>query len=87
MIAFERVCKAVVGGRLQCARMTERFIDIKEVTRIVLYKRGAIYKFVSEGTFPKPTKLGPRKVGWSVRRHINWNRLAPDLTECRAHLD
>jgi len=52
--------------------MTERFIDIKEVTKIVLYKRSAIYKFVAEGTFPKPTKLGPRKVGWALSEIMDW---------------
>jgi len=26
--------------------------------------RSSIYKFVSEGTFPKPVSLGVRAVGW-----------------------
>ena len=35
--------------------------DVEAVTGL---SRSTIYKWMNEGSFPKPVKLGPRAVGW-----------------------
>ena len=41
--------------------------DVEALTGL---SRSTIYKFMRDGTFPKPVKLGPRAVGW-VEDHID----------------
>ena len=33
-------------------------MDLKEVSRSVCFKKTTIYKWMKEGTFPKPIKIG-----------------------------
>lgn len=41
-----------------------RIIRLAEVKTATGLGRSSIYKFISEGTFPKPVSLGTRAVGW-----------------------
>ena len=41
-----------------------RIIRLKEVIDSTGLARSTIYKYISEGTFPKPVSLGDRCVGW-----------------------
>lgn len=34
--------------------------------------RSSIYKFIAEGSFPKPVRLGPRAVGFIEKEVDNW---------------
>lgn len=34
--------------------------------------RSTIYKFISQGTFPKPIPLGDRCVGWLESEIMDW---------------
>ena len=39
--------------------------------------RSTIYKWMNEGSFPKPVKLGPRAVGWREADINDWlNKLS-----------
>jgi prophage regulatory protein len=41
-----------------------RIIRLKEVIDSTGLARSTIYKYIGEGTFPKPVSLGDRCVGW-----------------------
>lgn len=41
-----------------------RIIRLKEVMGLTGLARSTVYKYVSEGVFPKPVSLGGRCVGW-----------------------
>lgn len=41
-----------------------KIVRLAEVKKMTGLGRSSIYKFVSEGTFPKPVSLGVRAVGW-----------------------
>ncbi|MGC3094884.1 AlpA family transcriptional regulator [Pseudomonas aeruginosa] len=41
-----------------------RIIRLKEVIDSTGLARSTIYKYIKEGTFPKPVSLGDRCVGW-----------------------
>ena len=38
--------------------MNEKFLTIKEVVDLVGFKKSTIYKFIKEGKFPEPVKIG-----------------------------
>ena len=43
--------------------------DVQAVTGL---SRSTIYKWMNEGSFPKPVKLGPRAVGWREADINDW---------------
>jgi prophage regulatory protein len=43
-----------------------RIIRLKEVIESTGLARSTVYKFISDGVFPKPISLGDRCVGWLV---------------------
>ena len=43
--------------------------DVEAVTGL---SRSTIYKWMNEGSFPKPVKLGPRAVGWREADINDW---------------
>ena len=43
--------------------------DVEAVTGL---SRSTIYKWMDEGSFPKPVKLGPRAVGWREADINDW---------------
>ena len=48
--------------------------DVEAVTGL---SRSTIYKWMDEGSFPKPVKLGPRAVGWREVDINDWlNKLS-----------
>lgn len=49
-----------------------RIIRLKEVLDTTGLARSTVYKFVSEGTFPKPVSLGDRCVGWVESEVQSW---------------
>lgn len=34
--------------------------------------RSTLYKYIDDGTFPRPIQLGPRSVGWVEAEIDNW---------------
>ncbi|HEJ4043537.1 AlpA family transcriptional regulator [Pseudomonas aeruginosa] len=51
-----------------------RIIRLKEVSNATGLARSTIYKYVSEGFFPKPVSLGDRCVGWLESEVQGWIR-------------
>ncbi|KPM62819.1 AlpA family transcriptional regulator [Pseudomonas putida] len=49
-----------------------RIIRLKEVIDSTGLARSTIYKYISEGTFPKPVSLGDRCVGWVESEVHDW---------------
>ncbi|WP_145250775.1 helix-turn-helix transcriptional regulator [Pseudomonas oryzihabitans] len=49
-----------------------RIIRLKEVIDSTGLARSTIYKYVGQGTFPKPVSLGDRCVGWVGSEVQDW---------------
>lgn len=49
-----------------------RIIRLKEVIDSTGLARSTIYKYIAEGTFPKPVSLGDRCVGWVDSEVNDW---------------
>jgi len=49
-----------------------RIIRLKEVIDSTGLARSTIYKYIGEGTFPKPVSLGDRCVGWVDGEIHDW---------------
>ncbi|TRO23578.1 AlpA family transcriptional regulator [Ectopseudomonas mendocina] len=49
-----------------------RIIRLKEVIDSTGLSRSTIYKYIGEGTFPKPVSLGDRCVGWVDSEVHDW---------------
>ena len=49
-----------------------RIIRLKEVIGSTGLARSTIYKYIAEGTFPKPVSLGDRCVGWVDSEVHEW---------------
>jgi prophage regulatory protein len=49
-----------------------RIIRLKHVIDSTGLGRSTIYKYIDEGTFPKPISLGERSVGWVEGEVHDW---------------
>ena len=49
-----------------------RIIRLKEVIDSTGLARSTIYKYIKDGTFPKPVSLGDRCVGWVDSEVHDW---------------
>ncbi|MCQ3000714.1 AlpA family transcriptional regulator [Pseudomonas syringae] len=49
-----------------------RIIRLKDVIDFTGLGRSTVYKYISEGTFPKPVSLGDRCVGWVEGEVHDW---------------
>lgn len=49
-----------------------RIIRLKEVIDSTGLARSTIYKYIAEGSFPKPVSLGDRCVGWVDSEVHDW---------------
>lgn len=49
-----------------------KIIRLKEVIDSTGLARSTIYKYIGEGTFPKPVSLGDRCVGWVNNEVHDW---------------
>ncbi|WP_129972395.1 MULTISPECIES: AlpA family transcriptional regulator [unclassified Pseudomonas] len=49
-----------------------RIIRLKDVIDSTGLGRSTVYKYISEGTFPKPVSLGDRCVGWVENEVHDW---------------
>jgi prophage regulatory protein len=54
------------------ARRITRLIRLKEVQHRVGLGRSTIYRWMSEGRFPKPVQLGGHAVAWSQEDIDDW---------------
>jgi len=49
-----------------------RIIRLREVMATTGLARSTVYKYISEGAFPKPVSLGERCVGWVEEEVQDW---------------
>ena len=49
-----------------------RLISMKELMHKTSLARSTIYKYLSEGNFPKSVSLGPNKVAWLESEVDEW---------------
>ena len=49
-----------------------RLIRLKEVMNRVGLGRSTIYRWMDEGKFPRPVRLGPRSVAWYEKDIEGW---------------
>jgi prophage regulatory protein len=57
---------------LDPALNAQRLIRLADVSAMVGLCRSAIYKYVSEGRFPTPVKVGIRGVRWKLTEVLSW---------------
>ena len=53
---------------------SNRILRMRETSQIVNYRPSTIYGLISQGKFPKPTKIipGGRATGWSEAQIYKW---------------
>jgi prophage regulatory protein len=51
------------------AETLQKLLDVKKATAL---SRSSIYLKMTEGTFPRPVKLGPRAVAWRSSDIQRW---------------
>jgi len=49
-----------------------RLIGLKDVMKRTTLPKSTLYKWVAQGTFPKPIKLGERRVAWIELEVEDW---------------
>ena len=49
-----------------------KLLRLKAVMEATGLGRSSIYKFIAQGTFPKPVQLGDRAVGWVDQEVEDW---------------
>ena len=52
--------------------MTEKLITASAVTELTNIPQGSLYRFVNEGRFPRPLKIGKRSVRWVASEVEDW---------------
>ena len=52
-------------------KFEEKLLTLKEVVDLVSFKRSTIYKFIRQGSFPKPLKIG-RSSRWKMSEIRQW---------------
>lgn len=60
------------GSHLTEQRRATRLIRLPEVMSRVGLGRSTIYRWMSEGKFPKPVQLGAHAVAWAEREVEEW---------------
>lgn len=60
------------GNQLVEPRLVTRLIRLPEVMSRVGLGRSTIYRWMSEGKFPKPLQLGGHAVAWVEEEVNNW---------------
>ncbi len=49
-----------------------KLIRITQVMECTGLARSTVYKFIAQGDFPKPVKLGPRVAAWVEAEVLAW---------------
>lgn len=47
-------------------------LTIAQVTASVSYSRAQLWRMIKAGSFPKPVRLGPGRVGWRQSAVAEW---------------
>ena len=52
----------------------EQYLSIREVIAVLRVSRSTLWRWVKQGLFPKPVRLGPKAVRWRESDIAAWNR-------------
>ena len=52
--------------------MSNRYLPLSEVKGRTSLSRATIYRLIAKGTFPRPDKLGERRVAWKESALETW---------------
>lgn len=58
----------------------DRLLSMPVVMHVTAASRASIYAWMQAGQFPKPKKLGPRRVAWVARDIQDWINARPTST-------
>jgi prophage regulatory protein len=61
---------------LDPALNAQRLTRVAEVATMLGIGRSTIYKYVGEGSFPGPVKVGDRNVRWKLADVLAWSHLS-----------
>jgi prophage regulatory protein len=50
----------------------DRLLRMQEVTKLVSISRATIYRYLNEGSFPAPIRIGARRVAWRASDINTW---------------
>ena len=53
--------------------MTEKYYGVHEVCELKSISKATLYRWIDSGLFPKPKKLGPRRVAWTEAQLDAWD--------------
>lgn len=59
-------------GATQCGLADKRMHSIAGIVYMTGASRASIYDWMAKGLFPKPVKLGPRRVAWTDSDLNTW---------------
>jgi prophage regulatory protein len=62
----------------QPSALADPFISLPDLIKQIGASRSSIYVWVNAGTFPKPCKLGPRRIAWRRSTVENWAASRPE---------
>jgi prophage regulatory protein len=65
-------------GGLDPKLHAQRLLRLAEVSTMVGLKRSSIYRYVAEGRFPSPIKVGERSVRWKLTDVLAWRSEVSD---------
>lgn len=51
-----------------------RFITLAKVVEITTWSRASVYRKAADGSFPRPIKIGQRRVAWTLESIANWQK-------------
>ncbi len=54
------------------SNLKDNFINTSEVAKLVPFSRSTLYKFIKQGKFPQPIKLGERIHLWNKADVTKW---------------
>ena len=52
--------------------MSDRLLRRREVERVTGLARSTIYRYMREGDFPRPVRVGPAAVRWRQSDLVRW---------------
>lgn len=53
-----------------------QLLTLKEVCEQLRVSRSTVYRWISEGTFPAPLRIGDRAVRWQSDQIANWRKIS-----------
>jgi len=56
----------------ESVHITPRMLSARAVCKLTTFSRSTLYLMIGSGEFPRPVKLGKRRVGWREADVFDW---------------